>query len=737
VTDALVGLAVGALVVGLGAAFVAGTNLHLFGTIVDGLAGALLLCLAMAAVHGALYLVAWAVRRLASLPPVARTPRVQRRLLSVAGAGSHPLLASTALVGLVLVLGREGGPISFLGALVPFEIIIAAGAVAGALAGGGWALRSPASRQRHPRIIGAGLLAASLVLAVGSAGWAVLPGGGDVGVQEAPAAVDHVQALNLPDPGAAGPHAVVRASYGSGAPARRPEFGADATWRTEPVDASGALDRPDGIATWYSDVLWGFDTDALPVNGLVWYAGDATQRLPVVLIVHGNHAAGAFSDPGYAYLAEHLASRGMLAVSVDENFLNGDALFDYGGSEMGVRAWLLLRHLDVLRHWNADPSHPLHDRLDLDRVALIGHSRGGEAAALAVALAAGDRGVSGMPDPPSDLGIRAVVGIAPSDGMASGTPIALRGVDYLVIQGAHDGDLPAYHGLRTFHRADVSHAGGLKVAVYVGRANHGRFNTVWDDGDAGPIHSWMLDRGSLLTAAEQQRVARVVVAAFLARSLQGDAGYDAFLRDPRSGRAWLPNDVVETHWQTGDRVMLADLDPARIDRRAIESAGFTWVSMADPMLRDGTVQGDAGLHLAWESPTALTVRISPDEASRVDRGGVLTLSLGTAGTVVPDVMVTLRDRGGNEAGLRMSEISPPRPVIPVRLWKLDGLDARYMPAEALRWPADRFLQTHALDLSRFHATNPDLDVADLTSVTLGFDGSGEAFVDDLGFEPGG
>ena len=46
-------------------------------------------------------------------------------------------------------------------------------------------------------------------------------------------------------------------------------------------------------------------------------------RFPLVLVVHGNHDMKDFSDPGYAYLGELLASRGYIMVSVDMNFING------------------------------------------------------------------------------------------------------------------------------------------------------------------------------------------------------------------------------------------------------------------------------------------------------------------------------------------------------------------------------------------------------------------------------
>ena len=59
-----------------------------------------------------------------------------------------------------------------------------------------------------------------------------------------------------------------------------------------------------------------------------------------MLIVHGNHNMKEFSDPGYGYLGELLASRGFILVSVDENFLNGNIR-----GENDARGWMLLQHL--------------------------------------------------------------------------------------------------------------------------------------------------------------------------------------------------------------------------------------------------------------------------------------------------------------------------------------------------------------------------------------------------------
>src|SRR6202044_1603663 len=101
---------------------------------------------------------------------------------------------------------------------------------------------------------------------------------------------------------------------------------------------------------WLRTAYWGFDAAHMPLNGRVWMP-EGQGPFPLVLVVHGNHVMEDYSDPGYAYLGELLASQGFIVVSVDENFVNL-SLADYAdpfslrmGDENKVRAWLLLKHL--------------------------------------------------------------------------------------------------------------------------------------------------------------------------------------------------------------------------------------------------------------------------------------------------------------------------------------------------------------------------------------------------------
>lgn len=93
-------------------------------------------------------------------------------------------------------------------------------------------------------------------------------------------------------------------------------------------------------------------------------------RLPVVVVSHGllNWAAGL------NYLAEHLASRGYAVLGIEH---------DDERATNPLASALLLRPLDqagaleTLQRLDATPGHPLHQRLALDRVAVVGYSMGG------------------------------------------------------------------------------------------------------------------------------------------------------------------------------------------------------------------------------------------------------------------------------------------------------------------------------------------------------------------------
>ena len=133
--------------------------------------------------------------------------------------------------------------------------------------------------------------------------------------------------LAVADPGANGPYRVQKLFYGVGNDVRRPEYGASVAIKTRTVDASDFFKDFKGWKRWARKTYWKFDVDKLPLNARVWYP-EGAGPFPLVLIVHGNHNLADFSDPGYEYLGELLASRGFILASIDENFVNGGLFHD-------------------------------------------------------------------------------------------------------------------------------------------------------------------------------------------------------------------------------------------------------------------------------------------------------------------------------------------------------------------------------------------------------------------------
>lgn len=354
---------------------------------------------------------------------------------------------------------------------------------------------------------------------------------------------DHT--IEAPDPTVAGAHTVQRLYYGSGADRNRPEYRDSVTITTEPVDASKLVDL--GTSAKSRNEYWGFTPKEMPLNARVWYP-DGDGPFPLVLIVHGNHNMKDFSDPGYAYLGELLASRGYIFASVDMNFINGGIR-----GENDARGWFLLKHIEAFEKFNRTAGNPFEGRVDMTRIGLIGHSRGGEAVGHAVSF----NRLSHYPDDASvtfDFGydIRGIIAIAPVDGQyrPADRLVPVRDVDYLVFHGSHDGDVSSFMGLRQYQRASFSDASDdFKAAVYVYRANHGQWNTGWGAHDRGPRSARSLDLRGLMPEEDQRRFAEVYISSFLEASLRDDERYMPLFQDHRVAGGWLPKTMYITRYE--------------------------------------------------------------------------------------------------------------------------------------------------------------------------------------------
>lgn len=586
------------------------------------------------------------------------------------------------------------------------------------------------------------------------------------------------QLLEGPSPATPGPHEVLTLTYGSGADRNRPEYATGVAFATDSVDASKLIQLGDQRRS--RNEYWGFTPKGFPLNARVWYP-DGDGPFPLVLVVHGNHNPQDFSDPGYDYLGELLASRGYILASVDMNFVNGGIR-----GENDARGWLLLKHLEVWKGFNDDPENPFYQRVDMSNLAVMGHSRGGEA----VAHAAAFNRLSRYPDDASltfdfNFDLKTVIAIAPVDGQYLPTDRygPLENVNYLVFHGSHDGDVTSFHGIRMYNRLRFTDgAPWMKAAIYVYRANHGQWNTVWNNKDNGPRSQRILDLRGLLEPEEQRSFAEIYVSAFLDATLKGDERWRPIFRDHRVIGGWLPETMYITRFEDATFRPLATFEED-IDVTTGTAAGVTLRGDSLSQWKEGVMllrsrnrtatsssQVNQAVWLGWNNqlrgsdesgpPGAFVISL-PDtlgDAWGLSDGASLKIDLtatnDTPGPRAPpdsaevegpessdatepgaeedpvDLTVQVVDGEGRTASVALSAYGPVRRPLETHVLRRGDLEDDRFPQLF-----ELLLQSYDIPLSDFRAQTPGLDLSTLTEIRLVFDRleAGTVVVDQIGF----
>jgi hypothetical protein len=583
----------------------------------------------------------------------------------------------------------------------------------------------------------------------------------------------HVAAIDAPDPSAPGPYAVLDLTYGSGNDLRRPEYGSGAKLITGPVDGSPFVHGWKGLEAWARGKYWGFDATSMPINAHAWYpVGDGP--FPVVLIAHGGHPMHDFSEGGYEYLGRQLASHGFIVASVDENFLNVGPWVELGfgglSGDNAARGFLLLQHLRAFRAWNAMPGSPFHGKVDLERVALMGHSRGGEAITAAAKL----NGLSRAPDNALlkldfHFGIKALVAIATTDRqyLPGGRPIELDDVSYLALQGSNDGDAETFMGAQQYERVRL-HPGSdaFKATVFIHRASHGQWNQKWGRTDKSPFpRRNYFNSKPVMSVVDQERIGKAYITAFLEASLLGKKEYLPLFQDHRAGAAWLPDTIfINRYSSSRTRLLTAydeDVDPTtttspggRIDAENL--TGWREQPLGPP--GDLEVLSTRGAYLGWDDDAiqgvpSYTLTLPPDTVAAPGTQLVLALADGNdnpnprglhrrdrRGPTHPswsaeprrpiDFTVEIVDAAGATARLPLLQVSLLQAQLEARVWKSGFLPPRSPEAA---------FQTITVPLAAFHAQNPAFDPTRLAVIRFVFDRTpaGVVIVSEIGLLPPG
>lgn len=681
-------------------------------------------------------------------------------------------IVSPVVVFLLMPVGGTGGPV--LAAALLLMVALAGASIA--------VLRKVGFKPRTQKVTLTCLFASVLILA---GGLYALYGPTETAN---PSLVDYHlgdQTLNLPDPGAPGPYPVMTLTYGSGTDRHRPEYAGEADVVTASVDGSKLIDNWDGLGGWLRTKYWGFGVEALPLQARVWYP-QGEGPFPLVLVVHGNHGMEDYSDPGYDYLGELLASRGYILASVDENFINSsfaDAINFYEepglDEENDARGWLLLKHLQLWRDWAEQEGHLMQGKVDMDHVALIGHSRGGEA----VAVAAAFNQLHRYPDDATlefDFGFEldGVIAIAPVDGQykprESGTPI--KDVNYFTIHGSMDGDVQSFMGTQQYSRVTFSDAENtddfhFKSSLYLLGANHGQFNTSWGRLDIPRFWSWVLDTDEIMDPEEQRQVAKVYFSAFLDVVLRNRHEYLALFTDARYGANWLPDTFYLNQYADSRSTIIADfeedIDPATatLSGAEIQSQGLTrWrESMVKLKWRDLDTHA---AFLSWDSDysedTARLDFVLPEAWSDASGTPQLSFSLaeGSAGTkpkgweqpdektdntestdnadddVVDedepkalDWSIVLVDQNGGQASLPLSHDQVLYPQVQAKPRRSDLLEDNET--------SEVLFRHYSFPLSDFGPGEQNFDVSQLVKISFVFDRAiaGSIIIDDIALGP--
>lgn len=546
-------------------------------------------------------------------------------------------------------------------------------------------------------------------------------------------------------PAEPGDYDYIQFNYGSGSDFWRSEYGKQADFLSTSVDASKYIEKWPKLRTRY----WGFDQSSLPLNGRVWMP-EGEGPFPLVLAVHGNHLMEDFSDEGYGYLGELLASRGFIVVSVDENFLNYSVWTGIPNNDMKVRAWILLKHLQQVDKFASDPNTPFYNKVDFQQIGLIGHSRGGQAVAMTNDA---DRWFS-EDETLGDLdryNIQAVVAISPTDKKVDGGLARIKDVSYLAIQGARDADVIDFDGDRQYIRTSFTKSSShFKSSIYIIDANHSQFNTEWGFRDISYPKGIFLSQQKIIDPQKQREIAKIYISAFLESTLHANESYMPLFQNYRTALHWLPKETEYfSRFESANfnKIVGFDEDLNRVtlpNGGSAKSMNLTWME-EEAKNRKQTSKGTRVVTLEWPANGIDRASYTLEwDASFIPKSmskpEILSFSLSNRSFELSEqgassalqAEVELQSANGASARISLTDylaITPPEDVaFTIHPWvemRLSG--GKY------KHPQEAVFQTVMLRLSEFTKVNAQLDLSSLKRITFYFsEEPGKIMLDDIG-----
>lgn len=478
------------------------------------------------------------------------------------------------------------------------------------------------------------------------------------------------------------------------------------------------------------DFIWKKDLSEVPVAGRL-YLPKGKKNAPLLVFVHGNHRMTEENHLGYHYLGVTLAHRGIAMASVDENMLNGFYRWGLGG-ENDARAILLLENVKWLLDQSENMASPLYDSFDPEKVALGGHSRGGEAAATAAYFQTIDRlPESGFRKLDYKFGIDTVIAVSPTNGQyqPGGRQTVLKDVNYMVLHGSHDGDINTFQGEEQYHSVLFSgEEEHFKTAIYIGYANHGQFNSLWGKNDTELPGGLLYHKGDLLYLNAQRIILSDLVYHFLNVSFGGE-DREIFLEDPEKltgiKTVYSCQYADERFTPFNDYEEDGDIETATVPGGRNYAEGlWKWSESEVEYSNSSRRSGNHGVNLSWASPRGV---YGTEFSEPLSLGEGLRFNVrNTDEEAMAEFTLELTDSAGEKATAEIDDSYGLYPAIPTGLLKIQHLTKNWEYKSAFR--------TISVPAEVFRRSNPRFDESSVKELKFMFNLSdnGNIIIDEVG-----
>ncbi|WP_062551929.1 alpha/beta hydrolase family protein [Peptoniphilus phoceensis] len=498
-------------------------------------------------------------------------------------------------------------------------------------------------------------------------------------------------------------------------------------YQANPVDLTDFVNYS-GNTKKIRDKFFGKGLNKTDVRGRI-YAPKGLEKAPVLFVVHGNHRFTTKNYLGYDYLGHYLAKRGIAMVSVDMNMLNGFMKFGVG-NENDARAILLLENMENIFKRNKIENSPLYNRFDRNNIAIMGHSRGGEAATIAYNF----NELKFHPDNGKishryDFNIKGIITVAPTYNQykPSDKNIILRDVNYFTIAGTNDADVDGFEGMLMYDNVIFSGVkDNFKTALYLGYANHGNFNKLWGDFDCDPGEGLFLNRKELLDADKQREILSAYTLNFLENSFGKTYNREIFKEGPYK-YSDLPETNYYTRYMDSDFVKLADFEEDYDITTTSFPSGIINFSNLSKIYENSHEYGEkssktSGVFIESNKNSNYSLRFT----EKIPSGRFLQFDIENLRfeDIADNIDLEMQDTWGNVARINLSDYKKIIPVTKTYLYKIDYLNDDYY---------ERFVpQTLIIPIEDFKKSNSNLNLEEINKLEFKFKNNIKISIDNIG-----